>query len=1338
MLIHSAFVSLACIGAFPLAAATAFNGGNLFSGSHWNSGLPAPGNDGSVANDGAFAGNLDFNTATAGSVTVGHGSGALTGDYLNLRNDAAGGATYQWNQYGGSVTASSVVANNRVTYTLVGGTIMASAAPSGGARIQAVNGGRFHQTGGTVNGLGYDFSSNTPTTHQLTGGSGVKLGAAWSGSGVWVFRVANLNTVMVGGDWTASFRNFTPAEFVVAPGGSLAFQSDWTGSMTHAAFAAGNGWETVLTRSGVTVAGTAVTPANFDTLFQLADDGARVSLKPLPDDSPQALVDLATYDVTWNTHGTGEADNMPLGNGRAGANVWVSPDGDLELYLSHNDAVSELHRLLKLGKLKIAFSPSPFGKDKPIRQKLVLRGGRIEISAGIPGESVALQLWMDSESDVLHVTGTSEIPRGVTVSLVNWRGTQRTLGTSELASTWNYRTGVLNGVDAWESADVIKTRPQGLMWYHRNAYSSLPVQFQYQGLAASLPHFNDPLVNRTSGVLLSGTGFASSGAQVLQSTAPLTTIDLKATVKVARTATAAEWEGGVEQVRASHVTSAASRARTAVWWENYWTRSWLFMEESPARVVTENARPLRIGADQNGGNRSGGNVAAITALPSVLEASQISALAAASPTSPATALPDGWTATAPAVANAGGIALNAGWLETSAAAGNTLFAGDFTLAAWIKPAALGCRIFDKITPGGTDGMLFDTHNGLRVILGSRSVQVTATLQSNTWQHVACTVSAARQEVVLYLNGLVVTRQSWSDGLPGYPVTRAYVLSKLLTAMQVQGETPAHFQGGIFTVDPKIAFYANNPNTFDSTPDYRFYGCNYWWQNARFIYLPLLAQGWYEPVRKFIDFYASKRDLFKDRARHYYGAEGVYFQEVVNLAGLPGMGDFGWGASEYSEGYTRNIWQQSLELAVLMQDYYEHTGDEAFLQSTLIPWTNDALKFYDTRFAKQNGKIRIFPTHAVETYWTDVVNDMPSVAGLHAVTSWMLKLPLAKVAAEDRAIWTRMASQLPALPKRVVNGITVPDNAESYNPTRSNYEAPDLYSVFPFRIYGLNRTEHAIGEARQAWTAMPNPGHVCWYQTGVLAARLGMTDGAKEDVIHRANHRMSRSDQPGRTMRFPGYMGSPHDWCPDFDGPGNMMNTLQEMLLQPGPHGTLLLAAAWPDDWNVSFKLRAAGNTTVEGTVRNGSLVQLKTEPAARIADIRLIGEMRVAPDATADPYDAWRLQHFPGRDGSDPAGALRGADPDGDGITNEDESKAGTDPLDRTSAFRLEAERTSGGLLELRFTAVANHAYKIEKSPDLKTWSDHAGVAAEDLTRSIRVQLALTKSSKFFRAVSVP
>jgi len=53
-----------------------------------------------------------------------------------------------------------------------------------------------------------------------------------------------------------------------------------------------------------------------------------------------------------------------------------------------------------------------------------------------------------------------------------------------------------------------------------------------------------------------------------------------------------------------------------------------------------------------------------------------------------------------------------------------------------------------------------------------------------------------------------------------------------------------------------------------------------------------------------------------------------------------------------------------------------------------------------------------------------------------------------------------------------------------------------------------------------------------------------------------------------------------------------------MLLQSEGERIHLLPA-WPKDWNVSFKLRAPRNTTVEGVYRAGKLEQLSVTPESR-------------------------------------------------------------------------------------------------------------------------------------------
>ncbi len=48
----------------------------------------------------------------------------------------------------------------------------------------------------------------------------------------------------------------------------------------------------------------------------------------------------------------------------------------------------------------------------------------------------------------------------------------------------------------------------------------------------------------------------------------------------------------------------------------------------------------------------------------------------------------------------------------------------------------------------------------------------------------------------------------------------------------------------------------------------------------------------------------------------------------------------------------------------------------------------------------------------------------------------------------------------------------------------------------------------------------------------------------------------------------------------------------EMLVQPGPDGSILLMPAWPHEWNVSFKLHAPGKTTIECDYRDGDVKSL--------------------------------------------------------------------------------------------------------------------------------------------------
>ena len=67
-----------------------------------------------------------------------------------------------------------------------------------------------------------------------------------------------------------------------------------------------------------------------------------------------------------------------------------------------------------------------------------------------------------------------------------------------------------------------------------------------------------------------------------------------------------------------------------------------------------------------------------------------------------------------------------------------------------------------------------------------------------------------------------------------------------------------------------------------------------------------------------------------------------------------------------------------------------------------------------------------------------------------------------------------------------------------------------------------------------------------------------------------------------------------------------MIALQRMLMLCDVD-TIRLLPAWPKEWNADFKLHAPYNTTVEGRVENGKVIDLKVTPESRRKDIVRMG-----------------------------------------------------------------------------------------------------------------------------------
>ncbi|MCC7475782.1 MAG: hypothetical protein IT425_10320 [Pirellulales bacterium] len=418
------------------------------------------------------------------------------------------------------------------------------------------------------------------------------------------------------------------------------------------------------------------------------------------------------------------------------------------------------------------------------------------------------------------------------------------------------------------------------------------------------------------------------------------------------------------------------------------------------------------------------------------------------------------------------------------------------------------------------------------------------------------------------------------------VSRGYALQRWITACGGRGAYPIKFNGSIFTVEPK---FSGGP-AFNA--DWREWGDCYWWQNTRIPYFAMIARGDFDQLDPLFRLHRNVLPLCEGRARLYYQAEGVYFPETMTIFGTYSNQNYGWNReghkpNEVLSPWWQYAWQQGLELTALMLDYYEHTQNEKFLHEELIPMANSVLRYYDSRFSRDDrGKLVISPTQAVETYWIDVVNDTPSVAGLTNVCERLTRLP---ASAEDHAFWRKMQAATPDVPVR--GGRIQP--AERFNPKRTNVENPELYALWPFRVFGVGRPELPI--AIETFRNRPEKASIGWQYDGQCAAIAGLADESQRILVGKVGN-------SNQAFRFPAMWGPNYDWLPDQDHGGNIMLTLQSMVLQTDGDKIFLLPA-WPKAWNVSFKLHAPRQTVVEGVFRDGKLQRLTVTPTERRADI---------------------------------------------------------------------------------------------------------------------------------------
>ena len=436
--------------------------------------------------------------------------------------------------------------------------------------------------------------------------------------------------------------------------------------------------------------------------------------------------------------------------------------------------------------------------------------------------------------------------------------------------------------------------------------------------------------------------------------------------------------------------------------------------------------------------------------------------------------------------------------------------------------------------------------------------------------------------------------------------RNYQLFRYLLGCNAFGKSPTKFNGGLFTYDPSCT---DSSLTF--TPDFRKWGGGtHTAQNQRLVYFPLIKSGDFDLMQPQFNFYLQNLKNAEIRTRKYWNHAGAFFPEQMENFGFSNYAEYG---TKRPEGFDKGVdynkwleyeWDTVLEFCLMMLEQDRYANNDI---SEYLPFIESCLTFFNEHYqwlAKQRGRISLnenrqlilYPGSAAETYKM-AYNASSTIAGLKTMLTRLLELPSKYVTPEKIKLWDTMLQSIPPISFANFGGHTTIAPAKSWERI-NNSETPQLYPVFPWGIYGVGKPDLdiAINTFRYDTNAVKFRGYIGWKQDNIFAARLGLTTEAAALTLQKLKN---------AERRFPAFWGPGYDWIPDHNWGGSGMIGLQEMLLQTNGE-KIYLFPAWPKEWEVHFKLHAPYQTTIEATISNGKLTQLKVLPESRKKDIVLL------------------------------------------------------------------------------------------------------------------------------------
>ncbi|MBW6525226.1 hypothetical protein KZ813_00040 [Sphingomonas sp. RHCKR7] len=306
---------------------------------------------------------------------------------------------------------------------------------------------------------------------------------------------------------------------------------------------------------------------------------------------------MAGYDPVWRSASRDAGESMPCGAGDIGLNVWVEGD-DVLFYVARSGAFDETNSYLKLGRARLRFDPSPFGRGASFEQRLSLVTGEMVVTCG----NLVVTLWADVASPIVRVAVESSAAVAMTATWESWRTHDRDYLPAEMSMHRAYDGAP---VTPRQYGDEVGFAEGGVLSLHHNRDNSVfDLLVEQQGLDEVKDQLWNPLAGLGFGALLRGDGFVPAGTVegryastafigwTLGSRCPQRRHALRLFCHVAQAPTRDEWVAGLRRLAMSDPGAAVSRRRSRRWWRSFWERSWIVVEPGAARP---NSQPWRIG-----------------------------------------------------------------------------------------------------------------------------------------------------------------------------------------------------------------------------------------------------------------------------------------------------------------------------------------------------------------------------------------------------------------------------------------------------------------------------------------------------------------------------------------------------------------------------------------------------------------------------------------------------------------------------------------------------------------------------------------------------------------------